>query len=198
MYSNKGVTAEQVEEAGILAKKAGMILSEFILLGIGGKKYSEDNALMTAKVLNAIRPDYIRVHATAIKPDTQLGEMLKNGTFELQSEEEIVREQKLFIENLEEINSYYVNEHIVNLLLEVRGNLAQDKQKMLAIINMFLSMSDEEKENFAVGRRINQYYTLSDMSIDGKRKRVSEYVNKLKAEGVDISLACNMLRSQMI
>lgn len=195
---NKGVTAEQVEEAGILAKKAGMILSEFILLGIGGKKYSEDNALMTAKVLNAIKPDYIRVHATAIKPDTQLGEMLKNGTFELQSEEEIVREQKLFIENLEEINSYYVNEHIVNLLLEVRGNLAQDKQKMLAIINMFLGMSDEEKENFAVGRRINQYYTLSDMDIDGKRKRVTEYVNKLKAKGVDISLACNMLRSQMI
>ena len=187
-----------MEEAGILAKKAGMILSEFILLGIGGKKYSEDNALMTAKVLNAIKPDYIRVHATAIKPDTQLGEMLKNGTFELQSEEEIVREQKLFIENLEEINSYYVNEHIVNLLLEVRGNLAQDKQKMLAIINMFLGMSDEEKENFAVGRRINQYYTLSDMDIDGKRKRVTEYVNKLKAKGVDISLACNMLRSQMI
>lgn len=84
------------------------------------------------------------------------------------------------------------------MLLEVRGNLAQDKQKMLAIINMFLGMSDEEKENFAVGRRINQYYTLSDMDIDGKRKRVTEYVNKLKAKGVDISLACNMLRSQMI
>ena len=56
----------------------------------------------------------------------------------------------------------------------------------------------EEKENFAIGRRINQYYTLSDMDIDGKRKRVTEYVNKLKEEGVDASLACNMLRSQMI
>lgn len=84
------------------------------------------------------------------------------------------------------------------MLLEVRGNLAQDKQKMLAIIKMFLGMSDEQKENFAVGRRINQYYTLSDMDIDGKRKRVTEYVNKLKEEGVNVSLACNMLRSQMI
>lgn len=69
---------------------------------------------------------------------------------------------------------------------------------MLAIINMFLGMSDEEKENFAVGRRINQYYTLSDMDIDGKRKRVTEYVNRLKEEGMNVSLACNMLRSQMI
>lgn len=109
-----------------------------------------------------------------------------------------VREQKLFIEKLEAMNSYYVNEHIVNLLLEVRGNLAQDKEKMLSVINLYLSMSEEEKENFAIGRRINQYYTLSNMDIDGKRKRVTEYVNKLKEEGVDASLACNMLRSQMI
>ena len=41
MYSNwliKGSTGEQMKEAGILAKEAGMILSEFILLGLGGKK----------------------------------------------------------------------------------------------------------------------------------------------------------------
>ena len=62
------------------------------------KKYSDENAIQTAEVLNCIEPDYIRVHATAIKPETPLGEMLHNGEFLLQSEEEIVMEQRLFLE----------------------------------------------------------------------------------------------------
>ena len=196
--ANKGVTAEQVIAAGVRAKKAGMILSDFILLGIGGREFSDENAILTAKALNIIKPDYIRFHATAIKPDTEMGAMLKRGEFELQSEEEIVREQRLFIENLEEIDSYYVNEHIVNLLLEVRGHLSTDKDNMLSIIDTFLSLSEEDKENFAVGRRINQYYVLADMDIKRKRMQVNEYVDKLKKQGVNLSLACNMLRSQMI
>ena len=40
------------------AKQAKMILSEFTLFGIGGKELSEENAIETARVLNAIRPDF--------------------------------------------------------------------------------------------------------------------------------------------
>lgn len=195
---NKGSTGEQMKKAGILAKEAGMILSEFILLGLGGKKYSDENAIQTAEILNCIEPDYIRVHATAIKPETPLGEMLRNGEFLLQSEEEIVVEQRLFLERLNSMNSYYVNEHIVNLLLEVRGSLKNDKTKMLAQIERYLDMSSEDKENFAIGRRINQYFCLDDMNIKSRKEKVSEYVQKLKAKGADIDMACNLLRAEMI
>ncbi len=91
-----------------------------------------------------------------------------------------------------------MNEHIVNLLLEVRGHLSTDKDNMLSIIDTFLAMSEEDKENFAVGRRINQYYVLADMDIKRKHMQVNEYIDKLKKQGVNLSLACNMLRSQMI
>ena len=195
---NKGSTGEQMKEAGILAKEAGMILSEFILLGLGGKKYSDENAIQTAEVLNCIEPDYIRVHATAIKPEPPLGEMLHNGEFLLQSEEEIVMEQRLFLEKLHSMNSYYVNEHIVNLLLEVRGSLKNDKKKMLAQIDCYLNMSPEDKENFAIGRRINQYFCLDDMKIESQKKSVSEYIQKLKVKGADIDMVCNLLRAKTI
>ncbi|EOS73999.1 hypothetical protein C817_04845 [Dorea sp. 5-2] len=64
---NKGFHADTVVESGCMAKDAGMILSEFILLGIGGKELSKENAIQTAKALNVIQPDFIRVHATGIK-----------------------------------------------------------------------------------------------------------------------------------
>lgn len=109
---NKGFDVDTVVKSGCMAKEADMILSEFILLGIGGKELSEENAVQTAMALNIIQPDFIRVHATGIKPESKLGEFVRDGSFTLQSEEEIVVEQKLFLQQLHEMDSYYVNEHI--------------------------------------------------------------------------------------
>ena len=142
---NKGFDADIVVRSGCMAKEADMILSEFILLGIGGKELSEENAAQTAKALNIIQPDFIRVHATGIKPESKLGEFVRNGSFALQSEEEIVVEQKLFLQQLHEMDSYYVNEHIVNLLLEIRGNLRTEKQEMLSTIDRFLTLPPDER-----------------------------------------------------
>ena len=69
---NKGFHADTVVKSGCMAKDAGMILSEFILLGIGGKELSKENAIQTAEALNVIQPDFIRVHATGIKPESQI------------------------------------------------------------------------------------------------------------------------------
>lgn len=197
---NKGITSEQIIESGKRSKKAGMILSDFTLLGIGGKSLSEENAKETARVINAVNPNYIRVHHVAIKPKTKLGNDLEKGLFELQSEEEIVREQRIFIESLDDIDSYYVNEHIVNLLLEVRGKLPNDKKKMINIIDKYLFLSKEERLNFAIGRRIGTYYYLSDLMDNNKKKLVDEYILNLLQEDpyTNFDYFCNSCRAKMI
>ena len=86
----------------------------------------------------------------------------------------------------------------MNLLLEVRGSLKNDKKKMLAQIDRYLNMSPEDKENFAIGRRINQYFCLDDMKIESQKKSVSEYIQKLKVKGADIDMVCNLLRAKTI
>jgi len=196
----KGITSKDIIDSGLMCKNAGIILSDFTLLGIGGRELLEENAIETARVINAVNPDYIRVHHTAFKPDTKLGRDVEKGIFILQSEEEIVREQRLFIENLNGIDSFYINEHIVNLLLEVRGKLPSAKNNMLKIIDNYLSMSEEEKLNFAIGRRIGHYYLLSDMQNKSKNTVVSQYINNMKTKhsNIDFDKVCNFCRANMI
>lgn len=197
---NKGFDADTVVKSGCMAKDAGMILSEFILLGIGGREMAEENAIQTAKALNVIQPDYIRVHATGIKPESKMGEFVRDGSFTLQSEEEIVAEQKLFLEQLQVMDSYYVNEHIINLLLEVRGSLRTEKQKMLSTIDRFLNMPPDERLLFAVGRRLNIFFFLDDLKKPELHKKAEESLKKIleKEPEVDFAALCNHVRQSQI
>lgn len=94
---NKGFDAATIIISGTKAKEAGMVLSEFTLFGIGGKELAEENAVETAKVLNVIKPDFVRVHATGIKLSSEMWNYVKNKELTLQSEEEIVSEQKIML-----------------------------------------------------------------------------------------------------
>ena len=197
---NKGFDADTVVRSGCMAKDADMILSEFILLGIGGKELSEENAAQTAKALNIIQPDFIRVHATGIKPESKLGEFVRDGSFTLQSEEEIVIEQKLFLQQLHEMDSYYVNEHIVNLLLEIRGNLRTEKQEMLSTIDRFLTLPPDERLLFTVGRRLNIFFRLDDLKKPKLHQKAGESLQQILSKNphVDFAALCNYVRQSQI
>ncbi len=98
---NKGVTSKEHIEAGKKAMKAGFELSEYVMPGLGGEKLSEEHALNTAKVLNRIDPDYIRMRPLSLSPGTELHRRMENGEFQLNSELERLEEVKIIVENLE-------------------------------------------------------------------------------------------------
>jgi radical SAM superfamily enzyme YgiQ (UPF0313 family) len=64
----KGLTQEDIITGGRYVMDAGLELSEYIMPGIGGRALSEEHALETAKVLNQVRPDFIRVRTFAMHP----------------------------------------------------------------------------------------------------------------------------------
>ena len=55
----KGATPKTIIKACNKAKDAGFTLSCMVILGIGGKKYSKENAIETGKVISASKPDYV-------------------------------------------------------------------------------------------------------------------------------------------
>ena len=198
---NKGFDAATIIISGTKAKGAVMVLSEFTLFGIGGKELAEENAVETAKVLNVIKPDFVRVHATGIKLSSEMWNYVKNKELTLQSEEEIVSEQKIMLELLaDDMDCIYMNEHIVNLLLEVRGNIRTDKQNMLETINTYLQLPKQEQELFNLGRRLNIMFFLADLNNRAKRKQTEEGLRKIKTQNPDLDLAfvCNYVRQTQI
>jgi len=169
----KGVTGDEHIEAGRKVKEAGISLSEYVIPGLGGEKLWRKHAIETARVINAINPDYIRLRTLRVLEGAGLDEKVASGEFEPLNDEEIVREIRLMIEHLNGIDSYLASDHILNLLEEVEGKLPEDKPKMLVVIDRFLELSPEEKCNFRLGRRANVYRTLDDMKEPGLYRQVN-------------------------
>ena len=181
-YMDKGVTAADHIAGGKKIVKSGISLCEYVLLGLGGKKMWREHATETARVLNQIDPDFIRVRTLTIKAGMPLYDEVKNGNFIRATDEEIIEEEKLFIENLD-CHANFVSDHITNLLQEIEGKLPEDKEKMLAIIARFQSLSPEERHNFRVGRRAGIYQQLDDLNDLRKHDLVEHAIKKLSNDG---------------
>jgi len=97
----KGITAAQAVEAGLKVKDAGISLSEYVLLGLGGRESYLRHAERTAAALNQIDPDFIRVRTLVVVPGTPLAAMLDDGNFTPCSAVELLEEERRLIASLE-------------------------------------------------------------------------------------------------
>ena len=144
-YMNKGLTAELAIEAGRKVNESGISLCEYVILGLGGPDRWQRHAEATARVLNAINPDFIRVRTLRLEPGTPLYERHQQGEFQLSSPEEVLVEERRLLESLE-VTSEFVSDHVSNYLA-INGKLPQDKERMLEHIDIVLAAPPELREN---------------------------------------------------
>jgi radical SAM superfamily enzyme YgiQ (UPF0313 family) len=192
-YMNKGVTADLVTEGGKKVVESGISLCLYVVLGLGGRLMLEgeqtwrNHALHTARVLNAVNPQYIRVRTLTIKPGMPLYQKLLRSEFEESSDAEKVREERLLIENLE-VTSYFASDHSTNVLMDVRGQLPDDKEAMLTLMDRYLELSEEEQLNFRLGTLFRylgyqpNYTSFQDFLVPSSRESMAEVVEKLEQE----------------
>ena len=145
-YMEKGSTPQEMIEAGRRVKQSGISLSEYVILGLGGKERWEQHALGTARVLNEIDPDFIRLRTLMVHPNTTLAEMVKAGELHTQSAEEVLIEERKLIENLE-VTSRFVSDHVSNYLA-LDGKLPEDKSSMLEEIDRVLKAPPDLRPRF--------------------------------------------------
>jgi Radical SAM superfamily len=158
-YMEKGVTAEEHIRGGRAVVGAGISLSEYVMPGLGGKRWSDSHALESARVLNAIGPDFIRLRSLGVRKNTPLHEQMGSADFQILDEDEMVSEIGLLIENLG-CRSYLASDQMSNLLWEVEGQLPDDKQAMLETISRYLSKKPMERLKFCLERRRRSFYSI--------------------------------------
>jgi hypothetical protein len=185
-FMDKGVTAADHIAGGRNVVASGISLSEYVILGMGGRKMWREHALETARVLNEINPDFIRARTLTIRAGMPLYDVVMNGGFIRATDEEIVEEEKLLIENLE-CHSSFASDHIINLLQEVEGKLPEDKGKMLAVISRFQALPPEQRANFKLGRRLGIYNRLDDMNDALRHDEVKRAIDRVGQYGDGIS-----------
>lgn len=195
----KGSTAEQHITAGRRVIDAGMTLSEYIMPGLGGREWSQEHALETARVLNAIDPHFIRVRSLRVPSRAPLFQEQREGRFTPLSDDDTAREIRLLVQSLGGIHSIITSDHIMNLLEEVTGRLPEDKDTMLAVIDRYLALPLEEKLLFRLGRRGGALRSLDELNDPLLRQRLEGAARDLLPQaGGDLEKLITELGDQYI
>ncbi|MCF8235292.1 MAG: radical SAM protein [Bacteroidales bacterium] len=134
---NKGETFESQKEALLKAKAAGMRLSVMILNGLGGKNMSEQHAVSSARLCNEIQPEFLSTLVLSYPHGQGHFKKRFRGEFEPLDMYGLIKEMKIFIQNLELGHTVFRSDHASNYLV-LRGNLNRDKEELLQRIDQAL------------------------------------------------------------
>ncbi len=193
-FMDKGVTASDHIAGGKNVVASGISLCSYVMPGAGGKRMWREHAVETARVLNEIDPDFIRLRTLTIQPRMLLHKDVVSGDFIRATDEEIAAEIKLLIENLD-CGSQIVSDHMMNLLPEVEGKLLDDKEKILAVISRFQALPPEERDNYKLGRRLGFYSKLDDLGDSMRHEEVKQVLGRIdrSEEGVFDDILFNLM-----
>ena len=194
----KGVTKQVQIEAGQKAMAAGIEINEFYMPGMGGTEYARASALDTADALNQINPNFIRIRSMALAESLEMYEDYETGLLTRPNDIETIHEIRLFIESLEGITSVVDSDHILNILLELRGRLPEDKPKMLALIDRFLDLPESTQNIFRLGRRLGVMGELSDLNRPSMVDKVKETMERAEIDRNNIDEVCDKLMIRAI
>lgn len=127
----KGVTSEEMIQAGKKMVASGIRLSVMIISGLGGKELFEEHARESARVVNEINPSYVALLTLLVNRNTEMYDKVQSGELVLLSPKEVIQETKLFLENLNLSNATFRSNHSSNYVA-LAGVLPQDKDMLIS------------------------------------------------------------------
>lgn len=145
----KGTHAQEQIEAGRWSIAAGIELSLYVILGIGGHERTSEHAKETARVINEIAPDFVRLRTFVPKVNTPVLDDVLTGRFKMLTPHGVLRETRTLLERLT-AETFLTSDHYTNYI-NLDGRLPQDKSRLLEEIKHALERDESDFRPFFIG-----------------------------------------------
>jgi radical SAM superfamily enzyme YgiQ (UPF0313 family) len=145
----KGATREVHAEASRLMREAGLELNAYVILGIGGQEGTESHARQTAALVNEAPPGVLRLRTFVPKVNTPLLAEVQAGRFHMLSPHQVLAETAALLKGIT-VAVRVESDHYTNYV-NVSGNLPEDREKMLAVLEKALTRPESDFRPFFIG-----------------------------------------------
>lgn len=140
----KGTTAERLIAAGKQVRAAGILLSVSLIAGLGGVRLSSEHAIETARVVNAIQPDFIGLLTLLAHENAPLTRELAAGTFQLPTAHGMLLEIQNLVQHLELKACTFRGNHASNYI-PLKAALPEEKERLLTDLHILLNSREQLK-----------------------------------------------------
>ena len=130
---HKGYHAEDILEQCHKLEAAGIDYWMTFLNGVAGRSHSREHALHSAEIFSQCKPKVVGTGGLTLFPGTPLLEEAQRGEFDPLSEQEMLEELKLFVENLT-CDCSFITHHTVSGTNLTGPNFLKRKNKIIAAL----------------------------------------------------------------
>jgi radical SAM superfamily enzyme YgiQ (UPF0313 family) len=134
---NKGENFDSSLAALKKIKAAGAKSSVMILNGMGGKRYSQQHAVNSARLMNEAQPEYLSTLVVSFPTGMERYQQGFRGEFEPLEKNGLFQEMYWLLDTLELENTIFRSDHASNYLV-LKGTLNRDKPRLLATVRTAL------------------------------------------------------------
>ncbi len=136
---HKGETRQQLIDGVKKIEASGMKASVTFISGLAGKAGWEEHAIESGKMISEMSPSYVALLTLIVDPSVPMAKDIESGKMELLSAEEVMKETLLMLENTEVTRKCVFRSNHASNYLSLKGNLPDDKEKMMEQIREAMS-----------------------------------------------------------
>ena len=129
-HIHKGVTVEEYVQAAERLRGTGIRLSVTLISGLGGQKLLKEHAIASAKLITAMKPDYLGFLTLLLEPGAPMLKEVKSGAMQLLTPAQVLEEMELFLTHVDSEGTVFRSNHASNYI-SLAGNLNRDISVML-------------------------------------------------------------------